>query len=100
MIVDHLKDNNDLYANDIEGDFDDYIHNIKNNGEYGGIVELLAFSSMIGIKIELWKEISDSTPYLKIGYANNQNIIKLLYSNWCHYSPLISRSSNSLISRI
>ena len=54
---------------------------------------------MIDIKIELRKYISDSSPYLTIGYANNQNVIKLVSSNWCHYSPLILSISNNLISR-
>ena len=98
LIVDHIKDNKELYADNIEGDFYDYIQNMKNNGEWGGIVELLAFSSMIDIRIELWTDIKDSALYLTIGYANNQNVIKLLYSNWCHYSPLIP-SDNNLISR-
>ena len=49
--------------------------------------------------MELWTDISDSAPYLIIGYANKQNFIKLLYSNWCHYSPSIPISSNSLITR-
>ena len=31
LIVYHIKDNKDLYTVDIEGDFDDYIQNIKNN---------------------------------------------------------------------
>ena len=97
MIVDHIKDNKDLYADDIEGDFDDYIQNMKNNGEFGGIVELLAFSSMIDIRFELWTDIKDSAPYLTIGYANNQNVIKLLYSNWCNYLPLTPSSHNNLI---
>ena len=96
MIVDHIKYNKGLYAEDIEYDFDDYIQNMKNNGEWGGMVEFLAFSSMIDIRIELWTDIKDCAPYLTIGYANNQNAIKLLYSNWCHYSPLIP-SDNNLI---
>ena len=33
LIVDHIKDNKDPYTDDIEGDFDDYIQNIKNNAE-------------------------------------------------------------------
>ena len=99
MIVDHIKDNKDLYAGDIEGDFDDYIQNMKNNRKkFGGIIMLLAFSSMVDIRIELWTDIKDSAPYLSIGYANNQNVIKLLYSNWCRYWPLIL-SKNNLISR-
>ena len=98
LIVDHIKDNKEIYADNIEDDFDDYIQKMKNNGEWGGIVELLAFSSMIDIRIEHWTNIKDSAPYLTIGYANNQNIIKLLYSNWWHYSPL-NPSDNSLISR-
>ena len=81
FIVDHIQDNKELYADDIEGDFDEYIQNMKNNGEWGGIVELLAFSSMIDIRIELLTDINDSAPYLTMGYANNQNVIKLLYSN-------------------
>ena len=54
---------------------------------------------MIDISIELWTDINDSAPNLTIGYANNQNVVKLLCSNWCHYSWLIPSSSNSLISR-
>ena len=33
LIVDHIKNSKDLYADDIEDDFDDYIQNMKNNGE-------------------------------------------------------------------
>ena len=43
LIVHHIKDSKELYADDIEGDFDDYIQNMENNEEWGGIVELLAF---------------------------------------------------------
>ena len=49
---------------------------------------------MIDIRIELWTDIKDSAPYLTIEYANNQNVIKLLYSNWWHYSPLIPSDTN------
>ena len=97
MIVDHISDNKELYADDVEGDFDKYIKKMKNNGEWGGIVELLTFSSMIDVKIELWTNIKDSAPYLTIGYANNPNDIKLLYTNWCHYSPLIPSSNDFLV---
>ena len=65
----------------------------------GGIVELLKFLSMIDIRIKLWTNINDSVPYLAIRYAYNQSVIKLLYSNWCHYSPLIPSSNNNSISR-
>ena len=54
---------------------------------------------MIDVRIELWIDINNSIPYLTIEYANNQNVIKLLYSNWCHYSPLIPSSINILIPR-
>ena len=64
----------------------------------GGIVELLAFSSMIDIRIELWTDIKDSTSYLKIGHSNNLYVIILIYSIWFYYSPLIP-SDNNLISR-
>ena len=70
LIVDHIKDNKDLYADNIEGNFDDYIQNIKNKGEWSGMVELLVFSSMIDIKIELLTDISNNAPYLTIGYSN------------------------------
>ena len=46
LIVDHISDNKELYVDDVEGDFDQYIKKMRNNGEWGGIVELLAFSSM------------------------------------------------------
>ena len=70
LIVDHIKDNKDPYTEDIEGDFDDYIQNLKNNAEYDDIIELQTFSSMIDIKIELWTVISDWALYLTIGYSN------------------------------
>ena len=54
---------------------------MRNNVEWGGIVELLAFSSMIDVKIGLWTNIKDSAPYLTIRYANNPNDIKLFYTN-------------------
>ena len=44
MIVDHIKDNKERYADNIEGGFDDYIQNMKNNGEWGGRVKLVGFS--------------------------------------------------------
>ena len=56
----------------------------------GSIVELLAFSSIIDIKIELWIDISYSAPHLRIEYANNQNVIKWLYSNWFHFFTINS----------
>ena len=34
LIVDHIKDNKELYADNIEGDFDDNIQNMKNDGEW------------------------------------------------------------------
>ena len=79
-IVDHISDNKEPYADNVEGDFDQYIKKIRNNGEWVSIVELLAFSSMIDVKIELWTNIKYSAPYLTIGYANNPNDIKLLYT--------------------
>ena len=97
LIVDHISDNKELYADDVEGDFDQYIKKMRNNGEWGGIIELQAFSSMIDVKVELWRNIKDSAPYFTIGYANNPNDIKLLYTNWCHYSPLIPSSNDNLV---
>ena len=52
---------------------------------------------MIDVKIELWTNIKDNAAYLTIGYANNPNDIKLLYTNWCHYSPLIPSSNDILV---
>ena len=97
LIVDHISDNKELYADDVEDDFDQYMKKMRNNCEWGGIVELLEFSSMIDLKFELWTNIKDSARYLTIGYVNNPNDIKLLYTNWCHYSPLIPSSNDSFL---
>ena len=70
---------------------------MRNKGEWGGIVDLFAFSSMIDVKIALLTNIKDREPYLTIGYANNPNDIKLLYTNWYYYSPLIPSSNDSLV---
>ena len=62
LIVDHIKHKKDLYAEDIEDDFDDYIQKMKYNGEWSSIVKLLAFSSMIDIEIEFCTDIRDCAP--------------------------------------
>ena len=43
--------------------------------------------------------IKDSALYLAIGYVNNPNNIKLFYTNWCHYSPLIPSSNDNLVQK-
>ena len=35
LIVNHIKDNKNLYNDYIEGDFEDYVQNMKNNEEFG-----------------------------------------------------------------
>ena len=62
---------------------------IRKNGEWGGIVELFAFSNMIDVWIELWCDVKDPAPFYTIGDSINQKVIKLLYTNWSHYSPLV-----------
>ena len=59
LIIDHIKNNNEMYKDEVEGDFEQYIIKMKKNGEWGGLIELVAFSILIGIKIELWADLKD-----------------------------------------
>ena len=61
----------------------------RKNWEWGGIVELFAFTNMIDVWIELWCDVKDSAPFYTIGDSINQKVIKLLYTNWSDYSPLV-----------
>ena len=89
LIADHINDNKDVYIDHIEGDFSKYVEKIRKNGEWGGKVELFAFSNMIDVWIELWCDVKDPAPFYTIGDSINQKVIKLLYTNWSHYSPLV-----------
>ena len=44
---------------------------------------------MIDVWIELWCDVKESAPFYTIGDSINQKVIKLLYTNWSHYSPLV-----------
>ena len=44
---------------------------------------------MIDVWIELWCDVKDSAPFYTISDSINQKVIKLLYTNWNHYSPLV-----------
>ena len=44
---------------------------------------------MIDVWIELWCDVNDSAPFYTIGDSINQKVIKLLYTNWSHYSPKV-----------
>ena len=51
---------------------------------------MMAFSSIIYIKVELWSDLKDVSLYLIIGEEDSNSLIKLLYTNWWHNSPLFS----------
>ena len=78
-----------MYIEHIEGDFSKYVEKIKKNWEWGGIVELFAFSNLIDVWIELSYDVKDSSPFYTIRNSINQKVIKLLYTNWSHHSPLV-----------
>ena len=89
LMADHINDNKDIYIDHIERDFGKYVEKIRKNGEWGGIVELLALSNMIDVWIELSCDVKDSASFYKIGDFINQKVIKLLNTNWSHYSPFV-----------
>ena len=57
MII--INYNKDEYIDHIEENFSKYEKNRK-NWEWGGIVELFAFSNMIDVWIVLWCDVKDS----------------------------------------
>ena len=65
-------------------------------GWYSRVASIFKYEN---VKIELWKNIKDSAPYLAIEYVNNPNNIKLFYTNWCHYSPLMLSSNDNLVQK-
>ena len=48
--------------------------------------------------IELWCDVKDSAPFYTIGDSINQNVIKLLYTNWSLYSPSVQRIDKGIAS--
>ena len=89
LVADNINSNKDIYIDHFEGDFNKYIEKIGKNEDWGGIAELFTISSMIDVWIELWCDVKDSAPFYKIGDSKNQKVIKLLYTDWNHYSPLV-----------
>ena len=89
LIAYHINYNKDVYIDHIEGDSNKYVKKFRKNGEWSGIVELLALSNMINVWIEFWCDVKDSAPFYTIEDSINQKLIKLFYANWSHYSSLV-----------
>ena len=68
---DSKKFNEDLW----ESDFDIHIHNIRRNEFWGTNLEIISFSDLIRININMFTSLDQITPEFEINHPNNLSLI-------------------------
>ena len=82
-------------------DLNNYIQNIKNDGQFAGIIELSIASKLFDINIFIYKEgPSDSDNYILYEKIDNDDLTlpkcNLLFENENHFSLLIKNNANNI----
>lgn len=70
-------------------DFGKYLDRMENDGEYGGIVEIFAWSNMINRYIIVYRDDGEPNSFGPISTTpTNGEPLRLWYSNGNHYEPI------------
>ena len=86
-----IKNQNRLEGVKNEGtDIKDYISKMLMDGEWGGYVELVAFSELNNMPIQVYDSLCSQQPIATVSTANGRITIAILFSS-DHYDSLIPR---------
>ena len=72
-------------------DVTEYIAKMLLDGEWGGHVELVAFSELYSVQIQIFDSIGCEQPITTVTTPNDAGTISILFSH-DHYDSLVSRS--------
>ena len=91
-MCDHLIKNQNRFEEAMEEgtDIKDYISKMLIDGEWGGYVELVVFSELYNIQIQVYDSLGSQQPITTVSTADGRVIITILFSD-DHYDSLIPR---------
>ena len=93
QVANYIEVNREQFENFIVGDFNQYVKKIRDSDYWGGNQELVAFSELYGVNIEVYDRITSNSPRYIIENGVQQTTIRLFY--WgTHYDSLISYESD------
>ena len=91
-VCDHLIKNQNRFEEAMEEgtDIKDYISKMLIDGEWGGYVELVAFSELYNIQIQVYDSLGSQQPIITVSTEDERVKITILFSG-DHYESLIPR---------
>ena len=95
ICMNHIDNNQHLYAKSIEGSCDKFIKKMSRNGEWTNNVVICACSRALGVNVMIVRSDSSDPTIIKRGNWKNISTIYLGYEVGIHYQSLISKMNNS-----
>ena len=86
-----------MFENHVDGDFNDFWDKMELDKTWGTYTELLAFSTMLEIDIDVYDNIQWVKPLISIKKNSNKKC-SLLYTKWSHYDVLDPLEKKEIIS--
>ena len=71
-----------------EGDIDSHVANMRREGYWGTNLELLAFSDLMRLNINIYTSLDQEEPEFQINHPQNEGEINIFLRNWRHYEGL------------
>ena len=87
-ICDFLIKKKEIYRHIWEGDIDRHVANMRREGYWGTNLELLAFSDLMRLNINIYTSLDQEEPEFQINHPQNEGEINIFLRNWRHYEGL------------
>ena len=92
-IWDYIRKNLIRFKEFVKGDENDYIQQMRNNSTWGGNIEIVAFSEIFDVSINIFDQIAVFDPHYQVKWASTENKINIIFKNNDHYNVLIKKDT-------
>ena len=93
-VCDYIATRYDRFSNFILWDINDYIDKMLDEGTWGGEPEVVAFSELYNVTVNIYERFTSQTPDNRYVAGINSPEINLFYRNGNHYDSLFVRNTN------
>ena len=87
-ICDFIFKKKEIYRHICEGDLDNHLIWMRREGYWGTNLELLAFSDLMRLNINIFTSLDQDSPEFQINHPQNTGEINIFLKNWRHYEGL------------
>ena len=87
-ICDFIFKKKEIYRHICEGDLDNHLIRMKREWYWGTNLELLAFSDLMRLNINIYTSLDQDSPEFQINHPQNTGEINIFLKNWIHYEGL------------